>query len=331
MSSPEGREASIKSFSRRGILQMTLGVGALAGSVSGARCRNPYPSHPVHVLFGFAAGGSSDVIGRVVCQWLSEKFGQQFIFENRPGANGNIATEMAARASANGETLLWCNSASVINAALYRNFNFAAVAGVFSVPHVLEVHPSVPARTVPEFIAYAKANPGKLNFASGGIGSTQHLAAEMFKRMSGTDITHVPYKGSGAALVDLVSGEVQVMFDLLPASLGYIRAGKLVALAVTSTTSIKALPGVPTLSEFLSGYEVSTWNGVVAPQNTRVEVIDTLNGAINTALADPIIAARIDDLGATSLPMSPAEFAKFIAHETAKWAEVIKFARIETR
>jgi tripartite-type tricarboxylate transporter receptor subunit TctC len=219
----------------------------------------------------------------------------------------------------------------VINATLYRNFDFAPVAGVFRVPHVLEVHPSVPAKTVPEFIAYSKANPGKLNFASGGIGSTQHLAAEMFKHMTGIDITHVPYRGSAPALIDLISGQVQVMFDLLPASIGYIRAGKLAALAVTSTTRSEVLPHVPTISEFLPGYEVSTWNGVVAPKNTPVEAIDRLNDMINAGLADPIIAARLGDLGATPLPMSPAEFGKFTVDETAKWAEVIKFANIDAR
>jgi tripartite-type tricarboxylate transporter receptor subunit TctC len=328
---PGAGEALFEALSRRRVLQMGLTAGAIAATSMSARAQKTYPTHPVHVLFGFAAGGSSDVIGRVMCQWIAERMGQPFIFENRPGANGNIATEMASRAVPDGHTLLWCNSASVINATLYNNFDFAPIAGVFRVPHVLEVHPSVPVKTVPEFIAYAKANPGKLNFASGGIGSTQHLAAEMFKRMTGTDITHVPYRGSGAALVDLVSGEVQVMFDLLPASLGYIGSGKLIALAITSTTPSKALPHVPTVSEFLPGYEVSTWNGVAAPKNTPQEVIDGLNKIINAGLADPAIASRIADLGATPLLMTPSEFGKFTADETGKWAEVIKFAGINAR
>jgi len=266
--------ALLNALSRRRVLRLALSAGALVGSVAGARAQKPYPSRPVHVFFGFAAGGSSDVFGRLMCQWLSSKLGEPFVFENRPGAVGNIATEMVARASPDGNTLLWCTSANVINATLYRNFDFAPVAGVFRVPHVVEVHPSVPAKTIPEFIAYCKANPGKLDFASGGIGSTQHLAAEMFKKMAGIDIRHVPYRGSAPALVDLVSGQVQVMFDLLPASVGYIRAGKLVALAVTSTTRSEALPQLPTINEFLPGYEVSTWNGVVAPKNTPVEAID---------------------------------------------------------
>lgn len=331
MKNCEARLTLFKALSRRRVLELGLSVGALAGPIAGARGQKFYPTRPVHVLLGFAAGGSSDVFGRLMCQWLSEKLGQTFVFENRPGADGNIATEAVARATPDGNTLLWCTSANVINATLYRNFDFAPVAGVFRVPHVLEVHPSVPAKTIPEFITYCKANPGKLNFASGGIGSTQQLAAEMFKHMTGTDMHHVPYRGSGPALVDLVSGQVQVMFDLLPASLGYIRAGKLIPLAVTSTTRSEALPQVPTVSEFLPGYDVSTWNGVVAPKNTPVETIDRLNDVVNAGLANPIIATRLSDFGAKPLPMSPAEFGKFIADETAKWAEVIKFSDIHAR
>ena len=331
MKKREAGVALINPLSRRRVLQMGLSAGALAGPIAAARGQKPYPSRPVHVMFGFAAGGSSDVFGRLMCQWLYAKLGEPFLFENRPGANGNIATETVLRAPPDGHTLLWCNSANTINATLYHNFDFAPVAGVFRVPHVLEVHPSMPVKTVPEFIAYCKANPGKLDFASGGIGSTQHLAAEMFKHMTGIDIRHVPYRGSAPALIDLVSGQVQVMFDLLPASVGYIRAGQLNALAVTGTTRSEALPQLPTISEFFPGYEVSTWNGVVAPLNTPVEAIDRLNEVITAGLADPTMVARLRDFDAKPLPMSPAEFGKFIVDETAKWAEVIKFADIHAR
>jgi tripartite-type tricarboxylate transporter receptor subunit TctC len=323
--------APLNALSRRRVLALVSGAGALAGSIVDARAQTPYPSRPVHVLLGFAAGGSSDGIGRLLCQWLSEKLGQPFVFDNRPGADGNIATDLVAREPADGYSLLWCTSANVINATLYHNFDFAPVAGVFRVPQVLEVNPSVPARTVPEFIAYAKANPGRLEYASGGIGSTQHLAAELFKSMTGVEMTHVPYRGSAPALIDLLTGQVHVMFDLLPASLGYIRAGKLRALAITTATRAAALPDLPTIGEFLPGYEVSTWNGVVAPKNTPAEAIDKLNGAINAGLADPAIKARLASLGATPLPMSSADFGKFIGDETAKWANVIKFAGIHPR
>ena len=331
MKNRDGGAALFQALSRRRMLQLGLCVGAITGSITGARAQKRYPSRPVHVIFGFAAGGSSDVFGRLMCQWLYAKLGEPFLFENRPGANGNIATETVLRAAADGHTLLWCNSANTINATLYHNFDFAPVAGVFRVPHVLEVHPSVPVKTVPEFIAYCKANPGKLDFASGGIGSTQHLAAELFKRMTGIDMRHVPYRGSAPALIDLVSGQVQVMFDLLPASVGYIRAGQLNALAVTGTTRSEALPQLPTMSEFLPGYEVSTWNGVVTPRNTPAEVIGVLNEAITAGLADPTMVARLADFDAKPLPMSPDAFGKFIVDETAKWAEVIKFAGIQAR
>jgi tripartite-type tricarboxylate transporter receptor subunit TctC len=289
----------------------------------------------VRVLLGFAAGGASDVIGRLMSQWLSEKFGQPFVFDNRPGAASNIATELVAKEAPDGYSLLWCTSANANNATLYQNLNFnfirdfAPVAGTFRVPNVLEVHPSVPATTVPEFMAYAKANPGKLNFASGGIGATQHMSAELFKFMTGIEMRHVPYRGSAPALIDLLSGEVQVMFDLVPASIGYIRAGKLRALAVTTATRSEALPDLPTIGEFVPGYEASTWNGVVAPKGTPAEAIDKLNAAISASLADAAIKARFADLGATPLPMSSAEFGKLIADETEKWAKVITFAGIQ--
>ncbi len=320
---------------RRDVLQLALGAGALVALPAGARAQAAYPSRPVHVLLGFAAGGSSDVIGRMVCQKLSEQFGKAFVFDNKPGAASNIATEIVAKEAPDGYSLLWCTSANASNATLYQNLNFdflrdfAPVAGTFQVPNVLEVHPSVPVKTVPEFIAYAKANPGKLNFASGGIGASQHMAAELFKFMTGIDMKHVPYRGSAPALIDLLSGQVQVMFDLLPASIGYIRSDKLRALAVTTAQKSEALPELPSIGEFVPGYEASTWNGVVAPKGTPPDVIEKLNGAINSALADPTIKARLADLGAAPLIYSPAEFGKFSADEVAKWAKVIKFAGIK--
>jgi len=320
---------------RRDILQLGLSAGALAALPRAGHAQAAYPSRPVHVLLGFAAGGSSDVIGRMVCQWLSEHLGKAFVFDNKPGAASNIATEVVSKEAPDGYSLLWCTSANASNATLYQNLNFdflrdfAAVAGTFQVPNVLEVHPSVPVKTVPEFIAYAKANPGKLNFASGGIGASQHMAAELFKFMTGIDMKHVPYRGSAPALIDLLSGQVQVMFDLVPASIGYIRADKLRALAVTTAHKSEALPDLPTIGEFVPGYEASTWNGMVAPKGTPPEIIEKLNGAINAALADATIKARLADLGATPLIYSPAEFGKFAADEVAKWAKVIKFAGIK--
>jgi len=287
------------------------------------------------MLLGFAAGGTSDVIGRMICQWLSEHLGKAFVFDNKTGAASNIATEIVAKEAPDGYSLLWCTSANANNATLYQHLNFdfprdfAAVAGTFRVPNVLEVHPSVPVKTVPEFIAYAKANPGKLNFASGGIGATQHMSAELFMFMTGIEMKHVPYRGSAPALIDLLSGQVQVMFDLVPASIGYIRAGKLRALAVTTAQKCDALPELPTIAESVPGYESSTWNGVVAPKGTPPDVIEKLNGAINAALADPTIKTRLADLGATTLPGSSADFGKFLASEVAKWAEVIKHAGIK--
>jgi tripartite-type tricarboxylate transporter receptor subunit TctC len=321
-------------LSRRSFLHLATGATALPALTRIARAQ-PYPSRPVHIILGFPPGGSSDVIGRLMAQWLSERLGQPFVFDNRPGAGSNIGTETVARASPDGYTLLWATSANAINATLYSNLNFdfihsfAPVASVFRVPNVLEVNPSVPVKTVPELIAYAKANPGKLNFASGGIGSTSQLAAELFKFMAGVDMRHVPYRGSAPALIDLLSGEVQVMFDLMPASIGYIKAGKLRALAVTTSMPSEALPELPTVNEFLPGYEASTWNGVAVPRNTSIGIIEKLNGDINAGLADPNIKARLTDLGATALAESSAEFGKLIAYETEKWGKVIRAANIK--
>jgi tripartite-type tricarboxylate transporter receptor subunit TctC len=323
---------------RRDFLRIAAGAAAKGAAAIAAPCvarAESYPARAVRVILGFAAGGSSDVIGRMMCQWLSERLGQPFVFDNRPGAGSNIATEFVARENADGYTLLLCTSANAINATLYEhlNFNFIGdfvpVAGVFRVPNVLEVHPSMPASTVPEFITYAKANPGRLNYASGGIGATQHMSAELFKSMTGVEMRHVPYRGSAPALVDLLSGQVQVMFDLLPASIGYIRAGKLRALAVTTAQRADALGDLPTIGDFVPGYEASTWNGVVAPRNTPTEIVDFLNKQINAGLNDPTMRARLADLGAMTLPGSPADLGKLLAAETEKWAKVIKFAGIK--
>jgi tripartite-type tricarboxylate transporter receptor subunit TctC len=321
-------------LARRAFLHLATGAVALP-SASRIASAQIYPSRPVHIILGFPAGGSSDVIGRLMAQWLSERLGQPFVFDNRPGAGSNIGTEMVAGAAPDGYTLLWATSPNASNATLYDNlkFNFihdfVPVAGVFRVPNVMEVNPEVPAKTVPEFIAYARANPGKINFASGGIGSTQHLAAELFKFMAGVDMRHVPYRGSAPALIDLLSGEVQAMFDLMPASLGYIRAGKLRALGVTTAVRSEALPDIPTVGEFVPGYEASTWNGVAVPRNTSSEIIDKLNTEINAGLADPNIKARLADLGAAVLVGSAADFGKLIAEETEKWGKVIRAARIK--
>jgi tripartite-type tricarboxylate transporter receptor subunit TctC len=319
---------------RRRFLRVAAGAAALPALPRFARAQ-AYPTRPVRIILGFAAGGSSSVIGRLVAQWLSERLGQPFVFENRPGAGSNIGAEMAAKALPDGYTLLWATSANAINATLYHNLDFdfirdfAPIATVFRVPNVMEVHPSVPANSVPEFIAYAKAKPGAINMASGGNGSTAHLAGELFKTMAKVDIRHVPYRGSAPALIDLLGGQVQVMFDLMSTSIEHIRAGKLRALAVTSTMRSKALPGLPAVGEFVPGYEASTWNGVVAPRGTSRDIVDKLNAEINAGLSNPRMQARLADLGATALVGSPADFGELIAQETEKWGKVIRAANIK--
>jgi tripartite-type tricarboxylate transporter receptor subunit TctC len=316
---------------RRRFMQLLAGAAAFPMA---ARA-DTYPSRPVHMILGFPAGGSSDVIGRLMAQWLSQRLGQPFVFDNRPGAGSNIGTEFVAKSAPDGYTMLMSTPANAINATLYDNLNFnylrdlAPVAGVFRVPNVLEVNPSVPVNSVPELIAYAKANPGKLNYATGGIGTTQHLSAELFKFMTGVDIRHVPYRGSAPALVDLLAGQVQVMFDLMPASIGYIRAGKLRPLAVTTAERSAALPDVPAVGEFIPGYEASTWNGFSVPANTTSDIIETLNKEINAGLADPQIKARLADLGAAALPGSPGDFGKLVADDTAKWGKIIRADNIK--
>jgi tripartite-type tricarboxylate transporter receptor subunit TctC len=294
-----------------------------------------YPTRPVRIIVGQAAGSGSDTAARLIGQWLSERLGQQFIIENRPGAAGNIATEAVVRAPPDGHTLLLVNAGNAINATLYDklNFNFirdiAPVAGIFRVPQVMEVNPSVPVKTVSEFIAYAKANPGKVNMASAGIGSAHHVAGELFKFMTGVDMVHVPYRGTTPALTDLLAGQAQVMFDVTPSSTPHIRAGKLRALAVTTATRADVLPEIPIMGDFVPGYEASAWLGFGAPKDTPAAIIGKLNREVNAGLADPAIKTRIADLGGTVLAISPSEFGKLITDETEKWAKVVKFANIK--
>jgi tripartite-type tricarboxylate transporter receptor subunit TctC len=316
---------------RRKFLNLAASAAALPAMSRIARAQT-YPTRPVRLIVGFAPSGATDIMARLIGQWLSERFGQQFIIENRPGAASNIGTEAVVNAPPNGYTLLVATSVNAINATLYDklNFNFirdiAPVASIHREPQVMEVHPSVPVKTVPEFIAHAKANPGKINMASAGIGSGNHIAGELFKMMTGVNLVHVPYRGAGPALVDLLGGQVQLMFATMSSSIEYVRAGKLRALAVTTATRSDTLPDVPTVSDFVPGYETSFWSGVGAPKNTPVEIVNTLNKEINAALADPKMKARFAELGATVLAGSPADFGKFIADETEKSRNVVKFS-----
>ncbi len=316
---------------RRSLLQLALGLAPLS-VLSRMAAAQAYPTRPVHLIVTTPAGGSPDIIGRLVGQWLSERLGQPVVVEDRTGASGNIGTEFVVRAPPDGYTLLLAISGNAINAALFKNLNFnfiqdtTPVASVATIPLVMEVTPSLPVKTVAEFIAYAKANPGKLNAASGGTGSPQHVAAELFDMMAGTKMTHVPYRGEGLALPDLIGGQVQVMFGVMPASLGYIKAGKLRALAVTAATRQAVLPELPTVGEFLPGYEANGWYGIVAPKGAPEDIVDALNREINAGLADPKMKSRLTDLGCNVFAGSPADFGKFIGDETAKWASVVKFA-----
>ena len=294
-----------------------------------------YPSRPVRLIVFYAAGGGNDIIARLMGQWLSERLGQSFVVENRPGGGGNLGTEYVARAAADGYTLLLSSSANVVNTSLYDKLDFdfvrdiAPVASISYEPNIMVVNPSVPAKTVPEFIAYAKANPGTINFASAGIGSSQHMSGEMFKMMAGIDMTHVPFRGTAPALTSLLGGQVQVMFASMPAALPYIRADKLRALGVTIAKRSDVLPDVPSVSEFLPGFDAAVYYGIGAPINTPPEIVDRLNKEINAGLADPQFKARLVELGSMVLPGSPADFGKFIANETDKWAKVVKFAHIK--
>ena len=321
-------------FPRRKFLHLAVVAAALPTMSRSVRAQG-YPTRPVHIIVGFAAAGPSDIAARLIGQWLSERLGRQFVIENRPGAGSNIATEMVVRAPPDGYTLLLVGAPAAINATLYSNLNFnvirdiVPVAGIVRVPGVMVVNPSVPANTVAEFIAYAKTNPGKVNIATGGTGSVPDVAGELFKFMAGVDLVRVGYRGGGPALIDLLGGQVQVMFESMLTTITYIRTGKLRALAVTSATRSAALPDIPTMAEFLPGYEASAWYGIGAPKNTPNQLVDKLNMEINAGLADSKIKEGLADLGGVPMPMTAAEFGKLIADETEKWGKVIKFAGIK--
>jgi tripartite-type tricarboxylate transporter receptor subunit TctC len=321
-------------LSRHQFLHLAAGTAALSAVSRIARAQT-YPSRPVRIIVGFAAGSAFDILARLIGQRLSERLGQPFVIENRPGAGGNIGTEAVVRARPDGYTFLIAGSPDAINATLYDklNFNFirdiAPVAGIARAPNVMVVHPSFPAKTVPEFIAYAKANPGRISMASAGIGSATHMSGELFKMMAGVNMVHVPYRGQASALTDLLGGQVQVDFATMPPSIEYVRAGKLRALAVTSAMRSEALPDLPIMGEFLPGYEASLVTGLAVPRNTPAEIIDKLNKEINAALADPKIKAHLADLGGTALAGSPADFGKLIADETDKWGKVIRAGNIK--
>ena len=316
---------------RRKFLHLAAGAAALP-VVSRIAWAQAYPTRPVRIVVGYPPGGAADISGRLIGQFLSERLRQPFVIENRPGAGGNIGTEVVVRAPPDGYTLLIVNIPHAINATLNLNFNFlrdiAAVAMIYRQPLVLEVNPAMPAKTVGELIALAKGNPGKVNMASAGIGTPQHLAGELFKSMAGVDLVHVPYRGGAPALTDMIGGQVQVMFDTLNSSIEHIKAGRLRALAVTTAIPSEALPNIPPIADFLPGYELTSWSGVGAPKKTPREIIEKLNKDINTVLADPTAKDRFDQLGATVTTLSPAAFDEFIAKETAKWAKVIRAANI---
>jgi tripartite-type tricarboxylate transporter receptor subunit TctC len=319
---------------RRNFLHLAAGAAALP-ALSRVACAQAYPSRPVHIIVGFAAGGGIDVTARLVGQSLSERLGQQFIVENRPGAGSNIATAAVVNAPADGYTLLLVSTAHAINATLYDNlsFNFirdiVPVASVTRQPQVMVVNPSLPPKTVPEFIAYAKSNPDKINMASGGKGTASHVSGELFKIMTGVNMVHVPYRGAAPALNDLIGGQVQVVFENMLSAIEYIKSGTLRALAVTTTSRSEALPDIPTMGDYVPGYDASTWFGVGAPKNTPVEIIDRLNKEINAGLADPKLKARFTDLGSTPFASTPSDFAKLIIEETDKWGKVVRAANLK--
>jgi len=313
------------------LLLAAFAVWLAGAGVSGAA---DYPTRPMRWIVPYPAGGTTDIIARIVGGYLSERLGQQVVIENRPGGGNNIGTDAVVHAPPDGYTMLLINPAHGINATLYPRLNFnvirdiAPVAGIMRVPNVMEVHPSIPAKNVAEFIAYAKANPGKINWASSGSGTSVHLSGELFKSMTNIEMTHVPYRGSAPALTDLLAGTVHVMFDNMPSSLPHIQAGKLRALGVTTSTRSQALPDVPTVADTVPGYEASAWFGMGVPKGTPAEAIERLNKEVNAALADPKIKARLADLGGTMIPGSPADFGKVMAEETDKWAKVIKSANV---
>jgi tripartite-type tricarboxylate transporter receptor subunit TctC len=319
-------------FRRRDFLRLAAGAAALP-ALSQTAWADTYPSRPGRIVVGFPPGTSSDICARLIGQWLSEKLGQQFVVENRTGAGTNIAAETVVQASPDGYTLLWITQTNTINTTLYHSlkFNFSKdiepVAGVITVPTVMMVNPQVPAKTVAEFIAYAKANPGKINMSSPGIGSANHVLGELFQMMTGVKLVHIPYKGS--QFPDLLSGQVQVTFNPLPSSMAFIKDGKLRALAVTATKRQPVLPDVPTVSESVPGYDGTAWFGIGAPKNTPQDIVTKLNSTINAGLADPALKKKLEDLGGVPMAVSPTDFAKFIANETEKWAKVVKFANLK--
>jgi tripartite-type tricarboxylate transporter receptor subunit TctC len=318
-------------FSRRRILQMAANAAAFP-ALSRIAWSQSYPTRPVRIMLGLSPGGSVDLVTRIVAQALSEFLGQQFIVENKPGASGDIATEAVVRATPDGYTLLVVLAANPINATLHQKLRFspvrdlAMVAGMVRVPNVMEVNPAVPANTVPEFIAYAKANPGKLSYASGGTGSSLHVIGELFKMMAGIDMVHVPYRGGAPAMIDLLGGRVQVMFDTIPQAIDYIRDGKLRALAVTTATRSEVLPNVPAMSDFVPGFQAGSWWGLAAPKDTPDEIVHVLSHATNAVLSGPGMKTRLAGLGTTPLLYGPAPFASFVEMETDKWARVLKFS-----
>jgi tripartite-type tricarboxylate transporter receptor subunit TctC len=316
---------------RRHFLQLAAGAAVLPAMPRLARGQ-AYPSRPVRWIVGFAAGGPQDIVARLLAQSLSERLGQQFVIENRSGAGGNIGTEAVVRAAADGYTMLMIGPSATINATLYDNLNFvflrdiAPVASIMRTSNVMEVHPSFPAKTVPEFIAYAKANPSKINYASAGSGSSQHMAGELFKMMTGIDMVHVPYRGAAPALTDLLAGQVQTMFDNMTSSVEHVRAGRLRGLAVTTATRSEALPDVPIVGDFVPGYEASGIYGIGVPKDTAPDIVDKLNREINAAISDPKIKARLADLGGLILSGTSADFARVLAEEVEKWGKVVKFS-----
>ena len=319
---------------RRNFLHLAAGAAALP-AVSRFAWAQAYPSRPVRIIVPFAPGGATDIIARLIGQWLSERLGQQFVTENRPGAGSNIGTEVVVNAPPDGYTLLLVGASSAINATLYEklSFNFlrdiAPVSGIISTPFIMAVNPSFPAKTVSEFIAYAQANPGRISMASAGNGSTAHVTGELFKMMTSVEMVHVPYRGSAPAVTDLLGGQVQVMFDPLSSSIEYIKVGKLRALAVTTRTRWETLPDIPTVGDFVPGFEASAWQGIAAPKNMPSEIVEKLNNEINTALADPKMTARLADVGGTVLRGSYVDFAKLVAEDIEKWAKVIRAANIK--
>jgi len=321
---------------RRKFLHLAAGAAALPG-VSRVAWAQAYPSRPVRVIVGFPPGGGSDILARLWGQWLTERLGWPFVIENRPGAGSNIATEAAVRAPPDGYTLLHFSTPAAINATLYDNLNFlflrdiAPVASLTRAAYVMAVHPSFPAKTVPEFISYARANPGKINMASPGNGTPQHLSGELLKTMAGVSLIHVPYRGDAPALTDLIAGQVQVSFSGMVSSIEYIRTGKVRALAITTATRLESVPDIPTVGDFVPGYEASGWQGIGAPKSTPIEIVEKLNKEINAALADPKMKQRLLDLGGVPMPLTPAAFGQLIADDTEKWAKVIRAANIKAK